>query len=104
MGVNQHRFADRLDREVSAVVRAEMARAMLPQATLALDVGMHPNVLGRKCRGESAFTAAELVAVATLLGLRAADITAEAEARVAGQGRSAFSSMTAARHTQERTP
>ncbi len=42
---------------------------------------MHPNVFGRKCRGQVAFTASELADVATELGATAAALIDEAEAR-----------------------
>lgn len=48
---------------------------------MARDIGMHPNVFGRKCRGHVAFSPSELALVAERLGMTAADLTAEAERR-----------------------
>ena len=77
---NPIRFAD-LDQEVSGVVRAELGRARISQGEMASEIGMHPNVFGRKCRGQVAFSPAELAVVAERLGLTAATLTADAEER-----------------------
>lgn len=81
METNRSGFTQTFDEEVSGAVRAEMARARLAQATVAETIHMHPNVFGRKYRGESAFAPSELAAVAHLMGLSAADLTSEAERR-----------------------
>lgn len=80
MRPNPIRFAD-LDQEVSGVVRAELGRARISQGEMASEIGMHPNVFGRKCRGQVAFSPAELAIVAERLGLTAAALTADAEQR-----------------------
>jgi hypothetical protein len=80
MTSNPIRFAD-LDQEVSGVVRAELGRARISQGEMASEIGMHPNVFGRKCRGQVAFSPAELAVVAERLGLTAATLTADAEER-----------------------
>lgn len=80
MTSNPIRFAD-LDQEVSGVVRAELGRARISQGEMASEIGMHPNVFGRKCRGQVAFSPAELAVVAERLGLTAAALTADAEER-----------------------
>ena len=77
MSSNPIRFAD-LDQEVSGVVRAELGRARISQGEMASEIGMHPNVFGRKCRGQVAFSPAEL---AERLGLTASALTADAEER-----------------------
>lgn len=80
MTENPIRFLD-LDQEVSGVVRAELGRARISQGQMARDIGMHPNVFGRKCRGYVAFSPSELALVADRLGTTAAILTAEAERR-----------------------
>ena len=77
---NPIRFAT-LDQEVSGVVRAELGRARISQGEMASEIGMHPNVFGRKCRGQVAFSPAELAVVAEHLGLTASALTADAEER-----------------------
>ena len=70
MSSNPIRFAT-LDQELSGVVRAELGRARISQGEMASEIGMHPNVFGRKCRGQ----------VAERLGLTASALTADAEER-----------------------
>jgi len=80
MSPNPIRFTT-LDQEVSGVVRAELGRARISQGEMASEIGMHPNVFGRKCRGQVAFSPAELAVVAEHLGLTASALTADAEER-----------------------
>lgn len=80
MMTNRIGFAT-LDEEVSGVVRAEIARHRRDQKEISTILGIHPNVLGRKVRGEVAFSTGELVEVANALGLSAAEIMREAEQR-----------------------
>ena len=80
MPPNPIRFTT-LDQEVSGVVRAELGRARISQGEMASEIGMHPNVFGRKCRGQVAFSPAELAVVAEHLGLTASALTADAEER-----------------------
>ena len=80
MSSNPIRFVT-LDQEVSGVVRAELGRARISQGEMASEIGMHPNVFGRKCRGQVAFSPSELAVVAERLGLTASALTADAEER-----------------------
>ncbi|MCD4557641.1 hypothetical protein [Schaalia sp. lx-100] len=80
MIVNRVGFAT-LDEELSGVVRAELARFRLDQKEIANKIQMHPNVFGRKCRGEVAFSTGELTAVAHAIGTTASALTHEAEVR-----------------------
>lgn len=79
MLVNRNRFAA-LDQEVSGALRAEIARRRVSQVSIAETVGMHPNVLGRKIRGDVAFSAGELGGIASVLDLTGAEIMRRAEA------------------------
>ena len=80
MSPNPIRFTT-LDQEDSGVVRSELGRARISQGEMASEIGMHPNVFGRKCRGQVAFSPAELAVVAEHLGLTASALTADAEER-----------------------
>ncbi|QHO91960.1 hypothetical protein CWT12_12445 [Actinomyces sp. 432] len=80
MSRNPIRFCG-IDQEVSGVVRAELSRAHISQAEMARRLHMHPNVFGRKARGQVAFSAAELVDVAAELGTTAAALIDEADTR-----------------------
>lgn len=82
MNTNRVRFTT-LDEEISGIIRAEIARQRRDQKQIAATLGLHPNVLGRKVRGEVAFSAGELSEVTRSLGLSAADIVKEAETRFA---------------------
>lgn len=77
MTVNRNEF----DQDISGQVRAEIARASVSKKWVAERIGMHVNVLRRKCRGDVAFTAGELNRVAHALGTTAKEITAQAERR-----------------------
>lgn len=100
MKSNRVRFAT-LDEEVSGVVRAEIARQRRDQKEIAASLDLHPNVFGRKVRGEVAFSAGELLEVAHSLGLSAAEITKEAEARFADRTEDQLGSALAATSDSE---
>lgn len=68
-----------LDQRISGVVRALLAVEQVDQKVVADAIGMHANVFGRKCRGESAFSNGELHAVATFFNLSASDLVRQAE-------------------------
>lgn len=69
MEINPNRFAAAIDEIVASEVRAEIARQKTKQKYLADKLGLHPNIIGRKVRGEVAFTVPELCAVAIALGI-----------------------------------
>lgn len=79
MRANRNRFAD-LDQEVSSTLRAELGRHRVSQTSIASALGMHPNVLGRKIRGEVSLSAGELGGIAGALGTTGAEIMRRAEA------------------------
>ena len=80
MNTNRVRFAT-FDEVLAGVVRAELARLRLEQKEVANQMNMHPNVFGRKCRGEVAFSTGELSAVARIVGTTAGALTQDAETR-----------------------
>lgn len=80
MRENRNGFAT-LDEELSGVVRAEMSRAKISQREMALRIGMHPNVFGRKYRGEVGYQPSELSAIGNQLSINGTELMREAERR-----------------------
>lgn len=72
----------RVDAAVANIVRSEMALQQIKQADVTRAIGMHPNVFGRKYRGEVAFTSSELADVGRAIGVPASDLIARAEQRM----------------------
>lgn len=68
---------------LAAEVRASMGRAGLRQADLAKTAGLSRPSLSRKLAGRQTFTAEELLRVADVLGVKASDLMAQAEAVLA---------------------
>lgn len=81
MDVNRNGFTA-LEKIIAGEVRAEMARRGFRQSDVSAAIGMHPNVFGRKYRGNVGFTSSELASIAAFLGTTAAAITEEAERRL----------------------
>lgn len=81
MDINRNGLAD-YDERIAAEVRAQMARENTSQKTLAEMVGKHPNIIGRKVRGEVPFSSAELSKVARALHTTAAQLITDAERRM----------------------
>jgi len=59
---------ERVDRDIAAAVRAEMARQMRLQDELAAVLGIAQQAASRRLRGDMPWRAAELVVVAHWLG------------------------------------
>lgn len=82
MATNSPGFTQ-LDTVIAGAVRAEIARAQMRHVDVAQAIGLAPQLFNRKARGESRFTAGELVAVAVVLGIPLERLTADAASVVA---------------------
>lgn len=65
---------------VPANIKAEMARRGITQDTLARRVGMKQQSLSRRLRFETCFTVAELLRIAEVLGVSAAELLKQGDA------------------------
>ncbi|MGJ9505421.1 helix-turn-helix domain-containing protein, partial [Actinotignum schaalii] len=79
MNENQNGFIPSLVDSIAAEVRAEMARKKQKISTLSESIGMHPNVLGRKVRGDVEFTSSDLAEICLALNVPLPELLRRAE-------------------------
>ena len=76
-------MTDRETHRIAGNVRAEVARRRVSQAAIAEHLGLSQPGVSRRLRGVTAFSAAELVAVAELLGVTAASLLEDPQTSMA---------------------
>lgn len=72
--------AEKADERIAATVRAEAARRKITQTAIGAHLGLTQPGISRRMLGRVPFSAAELAAVADLLGLPVSELVGEAVA------------------------
>lgn len=68
-----------IDKAISTQVRTEIAKQQTTQKQISKQIGMHPNVFGRKCRGQTTFSPSELQKTAQALGIEMLELIKRAQ-------------------------